>query len=122
GQLEVVEYERGTAAYGWAGSWIEVHQNGELLDELPVFSHDWLPGGGSIRSFIEDMFGGPAGPRGGDYYPLARPGRSPPRTALDPEREALPRLPRRHAGSRSRRDVFAERPGRTALAPRADPA
>jgi hypothetical protein len=33
GELEVVAYERGTAAYGWAGSWVEVHRDGELLDE-----------------------------------------------------------------------------------------
>lgn len=63
GRFEIVEYEDGTAAYGWAGACVRVLRGNDLLDEFPVWSDDWLPSGGSIRAFIENMFGGPGGPR-----------------------------------------------------------
>jgi hypothetical protein len=58
GQIEIAEYDRGVATYGWAGASIIVRKGDAVIDELPVWSHDWVPSGGSIRDLVEAL-GGP---------------------------------------------------------------
>jgi hypothetical protein len=60
GQFEIAKYDRGVAAYGWAGASITVRKGDNVIDELPVWSHDWVPSGGSIRGLVETL-GGPDG-------------------------------------------------------------
>lgn len=67
GRFEVVDYGERIGVYCWVGARVQVSRGDELLDDLPVWSHEAPPSGLSIREFIEAMFGGPGGP--GDREP-----------------------------------------------------
>lgn len=62
GCFEVVDYGERIGVYSWVGASVQVYQHDQLLDDIPVWSHEPPPGEGSIRQFIEAMFGGPGGP------------------------------------------------------------
>lgn len=62
GGFEVVDYGDRVGVYCWPGATTTVYQAGEVIDQHPPFFDEGLPGGGSIREFIEFMFGGPGGP------------------------------------------------------------
>ena len=62
GRFEVADYGERIGVYCWVGARGQVYRNDELLDDVSVWSHEPMPGEGSIRQFIEAMFGGPGGP------------------------------------------------------------
>jgi hypothetical protein len=62
GCFEVVRYDFGTALYGWPGADVQVQCGAEEPLGFPVFTHEGVPDGLTIREFIERVFGGPGGP------------------------------------------------------------
>jgi hypothetical protein len=62
GRLEVVEYIDRIGVYEWPRASMHIFRGDELVEELEGFDDDGPPSGMSIRSFIENAFGGPGVP------------------------------------------------------------
>jgi hypothetical protein len=74
GRFDVAEYGTTIGVYCWVGARADVYRDGELVDEVPVWSEEEPPGDLSVRQFIEGAFGGPGGPNNAALPTATKPG------------------------------------------------